>query len=75
MLGFVLGMKVPGMVLAFVIVTLLLNCNYFILINFKTDWENLHHIDEHGGEVSDQDDTKLEVGNVSGNELATGENN
>jgi Na+-driven multidrug efflux pump len=62
-LGFVVGMKVPGMVLAFVVVSAMLNCNYFVIINFRTKWENLHTVDEHGGEPDLGDEkTRLDIG-------------
>merc|ERR1740139_206795 len=44
LLGFVFGMLVPGMVLAFVIVQLITNIIFFYLINFKTDWEECINI-------------------------------
>jgi Na+-driven multidrug efflux pump len=77
LLGFVAGLKVPGMVLAFVIVTLALNVNYFVLINFRTVWEELEQ-EEEGPEAIESvwsettgNDSKLQFG-PSTNELANG---
>jgi phosphotransferase system glucose/maltose/N-acetylglucosamine-specific IIC component len=72
LLGFVVGMKVPGMVLAFVIVSAMLNCNYFVVINFRTKWENLHTVDEHGGQIDEENEnTRVDIGDQY--ELANGE--
>ena len=38
-LGFFCGYGVPGMVMAFVVVSFLVNISFFFLINWRTDWE------------------------------------
>lgn len=59
--GFILGMHVPGMVLAFVIVTFSINCTFFYILNFQTDWKKC--IDTHkANELKEEEEAMLEVG-------------
>lgn len=44
LLGFVAKMGVPGMVLAFVIVSFIINIIFFWLINYRTDWQDVINI-------------------------------
>merc|ERR1740139_1723376 len=59
LLGFVFGMLVPGMVLAFVLVQLLTNIIFFYLINFKTDWEKCINIMIENQEKAEKSNTEM----------------